>query len=39
MALLKQMGFTRAKAMYVETNFAQDWTGKGYPVETGTPKQ
>jgi thiosulfate/3-mercaptopyruvate sulfurtransferase len=39
MALLKEMGFTRAKAMYVETNFATDWTGKGYPVEAAAPKQ
>ena len=39
MALLKEMGFTHAKAMYVETGFAKDWTDKGYPVEAGTPKQ
>jgi rhodanese-related sulfurtransferase len=39
MALLKDMGFTHAKAMFVETNFARDWTEKGYPVEAGTPKQ
>ena len=37
-ALLKQMGFTRVKAMFVETNFAKDWSDKGYPVELGTPK-
>ncbi|HUI56411.1 MAG TPA: hypothetical protein VLY04_15655 [Bryobacteraceae bacterium] len=37
--LLKQMGFTRVKALYMETNFARDWTEKGYPVEAGTPKQ
>jgi len=36
--LLKQMGFTRVKAMFVETNFAKDWTEKGYPVELGTAK-
>ena len=36
---LKQMGFSRVKAMYVETNFAKDWTDKGYPVELGTAKQ
>jgi len=34
--LLKQMGFTHAKAMYIETSFAKDWTEKGYPVEAGT---
>jgi thiosulfate/3-mercaptopyruvate sulfurtransferase len=39
MALLQEMGFTRAKAMYVETGFGRDWTDKGYPVEAGTPKQ
>jgi hypothetical protein len=39
MALLKQMGFTRAKAMYLETGFAKDWTDKGYPVESGAGKQ
>ena len=36
--LLKQMGFTRVKAMYVATNFANDWIAKGYPVEAGTAK-
>jgi rhodanese-related sulfurtransferase len=39
MALLKEMGFTHAKAMYVENNFAKDWTEKGYPVEASAPKQ
>jgi thiosulfate/3-mercaptopyruvate sulfurtransferase len=39
MALLKEMGFTHAKAMYVETGFGKDWTDKGYPVEAGTRKQ
>jgi rhodanese-related sulfurtransferase len=34
--LLKQMGFTRVKAMFVATNFAKDWIDKGYPVENGT---
>jgi rhodanese-related sulfurtransferase len=38
MALLKEMGFTHAKAMYVETRFAKDWTEKGYPVEDGAAK-
>ena len=38
-ALLQQMGFTHAKAMYLETSFANDWIDKGYPVEAGTPKQ
>jgi thiosulfate/3-mercaptopyruvate sulfurtransferase len=38
MELLKQMGFTHVKAMFIETNFAKDWTDKGYPVEAGTPQ-
>jgi rhodanese-related sulfurtransferase len=33
---LKQMGFTRVKALYVANNFAADWVERGYPVETGT---
>ena len=36
---LRQMGFTRVKAMFVETNFAKDWIDKGYPVEAGTARQ
>jgi rhodanese-related sulfurtransferase len=36
--LLRTMGFTRVKAMFVATNFAKDWTEKGYPVEEGAPK-
>jgi thiosulfate/3-mercaptopyruvate sulfurtransferase len=39
MALVKQMGFTRVKALYLESNFATDWTAKGYPAEPGAPKQ
>ncbi len=37
--LLKQMGFSHVKTMYVETNFAKDWIDKGYPVELGSAKQ
>ena len=33
MELLRQMGFTRARAMYVATNFKTDWIDQGYPVE------
>ena len=33
MELLKQMGFTRAKALYVPTNMAKDWFDQGYPAE------
>ena len=39
MALLQDMGFTHAKAMYLETGFAKDWTEKGYPVEAGAARQ
>jgi rhodanese-related sulfurtransferase len=38
MEVLKQMGFTRVKALYVPDNFAKDWTEHGYPVEAGTPR-
>ncbi|HYW42842.1 MAG TPA: rhodanese-like domain-containing protein [Bryobacteraceae bacterium] len=31
-ALLKQMGFTRVRAMYSATNFKTDWIDRGYPV-------
>ena len=37
--VLKQMGFSHVKTMYVETNFAKDWIDKGYPVELGSAKQ
>jgi thiosulfate/3-mercaptopyruvate sulfurtransferase len=33
MALLKEMGFSHAKAMYMPLNFKADWIDKGYPVE------
>ena len=33
MELLKQMGFTRAKALYVPDNLKVDWIDRGYPVE------
>ena len=32
-ALLKDMGYTKVKAMYVATNFKTDWIDHGYPVE------
>jgi len=31
---LTQMGFTKVKALYIETNFKSDWIDKGYPVES-----
>jgi rhodanese-related sulfurtransferase len=33
--LLKRMGFTKAKALYLETGFKADWLDKGYPAEPG----
>ena len=35
-ALLRQLGFTRVKALMIPTNLAKDWTDQGYPVEKGT---
>jgi rhodanese-related sulfurtransferase len=35
MEALRQMGFTKVKAMMIPQNFAADWTDKGYPVELG----
>ncbi len=32
-AVLKQMGFTRVKAMYAPIGFKNDWVDHGYPVE------
>jgi thiosulfate/3-mercaptopyruvate sulfurtransferase len=31
--LLKGMGFTKVKVLYLETGFKADWIDKGYPVE------
>lgn len=36
MELLRQMGFTRVKALYVPTNMAKDWFDLGYPSEAGS---
>jgi rhodanese-related sulfurtransferase len=33
LSLLKQMGFTRVKALMIPTNFAADWVDHGYPTE------
>src|SRR5271166_3722538 len=32
-AVLHEMGFTRVKAMMVETNLKTDWIDKGYPTD------
>src|SRR5271157_2404157 len=34
MELLKSMGFTHAKAMYLPDNFKTGWIDKGYPTES-----
>jgi len=31
--MLKEMGFTRVKAMHIPENFKKDWIDPGYPVE------
>ncbi len=33
--MLRQLGYSRVKLLVIPTNFATDWTGKGYPVEAG----
>jgi rhodanese-related sulfurtransferase len=33
--LLKRMGFTKAKALYLATGFKADWLDKGYAAEVG----
>ena len=35
LAALREMGFTRVKALMLPTNFATDWINHGYPVEEG----
>jgi thiosulfate/3-mercaptopyruvate sulfurtransferase len=37
--LLRQMGFTRVKALSIPTSFAKDWIDQGYPVEAGAASQ
>ena len=36
LAALREMGFTRVKALMLPTNFATDWINHGYPVEGET---
>jgi rhodanese-related sulfurtransferase len=33
--LLRQLGFTHVRALYVPDNFKADWIDQGYPVEEG----
>jgi thiosulfate/3-mercaptopyruvate sulfurtransferase len=35
MNLLKQMGFAKAKALFLDTGFKGDWLDKGYAAEVG----
>jgi thiosulfate/3-mercaptopyruvate sulfurtransferase len=37
-ALMQQLGFTRTKVIHMATNFAKDWTERGYPVEPAIQK-
>ena len=32
---LRELGFTKVKALYIAHNFGDDWVAKGYPVEKG----
>jgi len=32
---LVELGFTNVKALYIQSNFGDDWVNKGYSVETG----
>jgi thiosulfate/3-mercaptopyruvate sulfurtransferase len=32
---LRDLGFTNVKALYIASNFGDDWVSKGYPVEKG----
>jgi thiosulfate/3-mercaptopyruvate sulfurtransferase len=34
-ALLRELGFTNAKALYIPENLGADWVAKGYPVDKG----
>jgi hypothetical protein len=33
---LREMGFTRLRALILPTSFAADWVEKGYPIEKGS---
>jgi hypothetical protein len=37
--MLRAVGFTRMKVLYIPKNFGQDWVQKGYPVEAGDPSR
>ena len=33
--VVKEMGFSNVKVLYIPDNFGRDWAAKGYPVATG----
>lgn len=33
--LLREMGFTKVRSLYIGENFGGDWVAKGYPVASG----
>ena len=35
---MQELGFKEVKALYLPTNFHQDWTAKGFPIEKGGDK-
>ncbi len=35
-AVLRDLGFTKLKVLYIADNFGADWVDKGYPVTKGT---
>ena len=36
--LMRQLGFTNVRALYVPANFKADWIDQGYPVEEGAAR-
>ena len=32
---MQELGFKEVKALYLPTNFQQDWIAKGFPIEKG----
>ncbi len=38
-AMLKEMGFTRVRALFIPTNMVVDWYDHGYPSEEGSAAQ
>ena len=35
-AVLRELGFTQVRVMYIADNFGDDWVNKGYPVAKGS---